>query len=63
MVPSGALAFLAVSPILTVFLFLVILRWPARRAMPLALAVAAVVSMTVWKVSGASSLHRLRNPR
>lgn len=52
MVPSGALAFLAVSPILTVFLFLVILRWPARRAMPLALVVAAVVSMTVWKVSG-----------
>ena len=52
MVPSGVLAFLAVSPILTVFLFLVILRWPASRAMPLALVVAAVVSMTVWKVSG-----------
>jgi lactate permease len=26
---------LALSPILTVFFFLVILRWPARKAMPL----------------------------
>ncbi len=48
---SGVLALLAVSPIVTVFLFLVILRWPASRAMPLALVVTAVVAVTVWKVS------------
>ncbi len=44
---------MALAPILTVFFFLVILRWPAKKAMPLALVVATVLSFFVWKVSGA----------
>lgn len=43
---------LALMPIITVFFFLVILRWPAKKAMPLALIVAAVLSLFVWKVPG-----------
>ncbi|MEF2231837.1 MAG: L-lactate permease [Pseudodesulfovibrio sp.] len=43
---------LAVAPILTVFFFLVILRWPAKKAMPLALIVATILAYFVWKVSG-----------
>jgi len=43
---------LAVAPILTVFFFLVILRWPAKKAMPLALIVATILAYLVWQVSG-----------
>ena len=43
---------MALAPILTVFFFLVILRWPAKKAMPLALVVATILSFFVWKVSG-----------
>ncbi len=43
---------MAVAPILTVFFFLVILRWPAKKAMPLALVVATILAYGVWKVSG-----------
>lgn len=43
---------LALAPILTVFIFLVILRWPAKKAMPLALVVTSIISLTVWGVSG-----------
>ncbi|WP_096201411.1 L-lactate permease [Bacillus sp. FJAT-45350] len=46
----GVLSLLALVPILTVFLFLVILRWPASRAMPLAFVVTVLVAVTVWKV-------------
>ena len=46
----GLLALLAMAPIATVFIFLVVLRWPAKRAMPLAFAVASVVALFVWKV-------------
>ncbi|MGE4553350.1 MAG: L-lactate permease [Desulfovibrionaceae bacterium] len=42
---------LALTPIVTVFLLLVVLRWPARRAMPVALAVTAALALFVWKVS------------
>jgi lactate permease len=42
---------MALAPIITVFFFLVILRWPAKKAMPLALIVAAILALTVWKVS------------
>lgn len=42
---------MALAPILTVFFFLVILRWPAKKAMPLALIVAAGLALTVWQVT------------
>jgi len=43
---------MALAPILTVFFFLVILRWPAKKAMPLALIVVTVLAFFVWQVSG-----------
>lgn len=46
----GLLALLAMAPIATVFIFLVVLRWPAKRAMPLAFAVVTLVALFVWKV-------------
>ncbi|MGF7184818.1 lactate permease [Desulfitispora alkaliphila] len=45
-------AILALAPIVTVFVFLVLLRWPAKHAMPLALVVTSVLALTVWDVSG-----------
>ncbi|MCC5808814.1 MAG: L-lactate permease [Ectothiorhodospiraceae bacterium] len=44
----GLLVFLALLPLATVALFLVILRWPAKYAMPLAYGVAVVVALTFW---------------
>ncbi len=41
---------LALIPILSVLLFLVLLRWPATRAMPVAFAVTALVAATLWGV-------------
>ncbi len=46
------LAILSLLPILTVAVFLVSLRWPASRAMPLTYAVAAVLALFVWQVPG-----------
>jgi lactate permease len=46
------LAILSLLPILTVAVFLVLLRWPASRAMPLTYAVAAVLALFVWQVPG-----------
>ena len=43
---------MALAPILTVFFFLVILRWPAKKAMPLALVVVTILAFTVWQVAG-----------
>ncbi len=43
---------MALAPILTVFFFLVILRWPAKKAMPLALIVVTLLAFTVWQVAG-----------
>lgn len=40
----------ALFPVLSVFLFLVILRWPARKAMPLCLLGTAFLSATLWAV-------------
>ncbi|MDT8861527.1 L-lactate permease [Alkalihalobacillus sp. MEB130] len=48
----GTLALLALVPILSVFLFLVILKWPAKRAMPVAFIVTVAVSMFIWGVPG-----------
>ncbi len=44
------LAALSLLPILAVALFLVILRWPASRAMPISYLVAAALALFVWKV-------------
>ncbi len=44
------LAGLSLLPIAAVALFLVILRWPASRAMPISYLVAAVLAFFVWKV-------------
>lgn len=40
----------ALTPILAVFLFLVLLRLPAVRAMPISLALTAAMAMLVWRV-------------
>jgi lactate permease len=57
------LALLAFLPIVVVGVFLVALRWPASRAMPLSYVTAAGLALFVWKVSGwqvaAASLHGL----
>jgi len=43
---------LALLPIVVVGLFLVVLRWPASRAMPLSYLTVAGLSLTVWNVPG-----------
>ncbi|MGF2618371.1 L-lactate permease [Rossellomorea vietnamensis] len=40
----------ALTPVLAVFVFLVILRMPASRAMPISLAATALLAFFVWKV-------------
>ena len=47
---TSLLAVLSLLPIATVAVFLVGLRWPASRAMPLSLAVAVVLALAVWQV-------------
>ena len=47
---TGLLAFLALLPILSVALFLVILRWPASRAMPITFVVAVLLALFYWQV-------------
>lgn len=44
------LALLATLPIVAVALFLVVLRWPASRAMPISYVVAAALALFVWQV-------------
>ena len=44
------LAILAFLPIVAVALFLVVLRWPAKHAMPVSYVVAAVLALFIWKV-------------
>ena len=46
----ATLSILSLLPIITVAVFLVILRWPASRAMPLSYAVAIVLALAVWQV-------------
>lgn len=47
---TGILALLSLLPIISVAVFLVLLRWPASRAMPIAYIVAAVLAFFVWQV-------------
>jgi lactate permease len=49
----GTLALLSTLPIAVVAFFLVGLRWPARKAMPISYAVAAALALWVWQVPGA----------
>ncbi len=44
------LALLSLLPIIAVALFLVVLRWPASRAMPVSYLVAAALALFVWQV-------------
>jgi lactate permease len=43
-------ALLSLMPILAVALFLVVLRWPASRAMPISYVVAAALAFFIWRV-------------
>ena len=47
---TAVLTILALLPIITVAVFLVGLRWPASRAMPLSYVVATVLALVVWQV-------------
>ena len=47
------LAGLSLLPIIAVVVFLVVLRWPASRAMPICYFVAVGLALFVWKVPGA----------
>ncbi|MCA1055682.1 L-lactate permease [Rossellomorea aquimaris] len=48
----GTLAWIATLPIVSVFLFLVILRWPAKKAMPVSLLITIIMAIFVWEVPG-----------
>lgn len=50
---TGFQALLSLLPIAAVALFLVILRWPASRAMPISYLTAAALALFVWRVSPA----------
>ena len=47
---SGLYALIAILPILAVMFFLVVLRWPATRAMPVAYVMTLVSALWFWKV-------------
>lgn len=47
---SSLYALLALTPVASVFIFLVFLRWPAKRAMPIAYVITALVALFFWKV-------------
>ena len=47
---TATLTILSLLPIIAVAVFLVMLRWPASRAMPLSYGVALVLALSVWQV-------------
>lgn len=47
---NGILALLSLLPIISVAVFLVMLRWPASRAMPISYVVAALLALFVWQI-------------
>ena len=47
---NGVLAILSLLPIISVAVFLVMLRWPASRAMPICYIVAVLLAWFVWQV-------------
>ena len=50
---NAVLALLSLLPIASVAVFLVLLRWPASRAMPIAYIVCALLALFVWQVPSA----------
>lgn len=50
---TGMLSFLSLLPIIVVGVFLVGLRWPASKAMPISYIVAVGLALFVWQVPGA----------
>ncbi|TFJ92465.1 L-lactate permease [Lentibacillus salicampi] len=48
---TGTLAFLALLPIIAVAVFLVGLKWPASKAMPISYIVAVLLALFVWDVT------------
>ncbi|GFZ80974.1 lactate permease [Compostibacillus humi] len=60
---EGLLAFLALLPIIVVAIFLVGLKWPASKAMPLSYIVAVLLALFVWDVTfpqvAAATVHGL----
>jgi lactate permease len=52
MMSNGFLALLSMLPIISVAVLLVILRWPASRAMPICYIVAVLLALLVWQVDG-----------
>ncbi len=46
----GILAFLALLPILSVFVLIVLFRWPATRATPIAFLITCLLALGIWKV-------------
>jgi len=46
---SGILALLALLPIITVFGLIVLFRWPATKAMPVACVITCLLAWVVWK--------------
>ncbi|MCH2387944.1 MAG: L-lactate permease [Opitutales bacterium] len=61
--PLVALSLIALAPIAIVMLLLVILRWPAKNAMPIAYFVTVLIAFLVWNTPGAqivaASIHGL----
>ena len=59
--PEAVLSLLALAPIVVVFILLVLMRWPARRAMPLAYLAVVGLALFVWRAPGAqvaaASIH------
>ena len=47
---TSILAILSLLPIISVAIFLVMLRWPASRAMPIAYVVAAALALFIWQL-------------
>jgi len=47
---NGVLAILSLLPIISVAVFLVMLRWPASRAMPICYIVAVLLALIIWQV-------------
>jgi len=47
---NGVLAILSLLPIISVAVFLVMLRWPASRAMPICYVVAVLLALFIWQV-------------
>jgi lactate permease len=57
----GMLFILGLMPVVAVMIFLVILRWPARRAMPLAYFITVLIALFIWGTDAnkvlAASVH------